>query len=318
MRYTTASTAASRPGRSASAGTRYGIPASRILPLARTRRWAMVGSGTRNACAISAVVSPPSSRSVSATRAAVPSAGWQQVNMSRSRSSRTGPSSRGSSWACKSAAWACLSARAASRRSRSIARLRAVVMIHPAGLGGNPASGHRRAASANASWTASSAVSMSPKTRVRTATARPYSSRKTPSMSASAGPGTLSLCLLPGLILERPHLDRDRAREGGLAAPSQRGIQVGGLDHPEAAHVLLALDERSVGDEDVAAVRPDHGRRAGRVQPAGEDPRAGLLKLGVQRVDVGHDLLHDLWLGDAALGVVHAEQVLLHPVPPRR
>src|SRR5580704_6968648 len=291
----------------------------------------MVGSGTRNARAISAVVSPPSSRSVSATRAAVPSAGWQQENMSRSRSSRTGPSSGGSSrWpggptppcppagACTSAAWACLSARAASRRSRSMARLRAVVMIHPAGLGGRPASGHRRAASANASWTASSAVSMSPKTRVRTATARPYSSRKTPSMSASAGPGTLSPFLLWGLILERPHLDRDRAREGGLAAPSQRGIQVGGLDHPEAAHVLLALDERSVGDEDVAAVRPDHGRRAGRVQPAGEDPRAGLLKLGVQRVDVGHDLLHDLWLGDAALGVVHAEQVLLHPVPPRR
>src|SRR5580700_6151425 len=307
------------------------MPASLILALARTSRWAMVGSGTRNARAISAVVSPPSSRSVSATRAAVPSAGWQQVNMSRSRSSRTGPSSRGSlCWpggptppcppagAWTSAAWACLSARAASRRSRSMARLRAVVMIHPAGLGGSPASGHRRAASANASWTASSAVSMSPKTRVRTATARPYSSRKTPSMSASAGPGTLSPCLFRGLILERPDLDRDRARAGGLSAPVQRGIQVGGLDHPEAAHVLFALDERSVGDEDVAAVLPDHGRRAGRVQPAGEDPRAGLLKLGVQRLDVRRDLLYDLWLGDVALGMVHAEQVLLHLVPPRR
>ena len=30
-----------------------------------------------------------------------------------------------------------------------MARLRAVVMIHPAGLGGGPAAGHRRAASAN-------------------------------------------------------------------------------------------------------------------------------------------------------------------------
>src|SRR5580700_2488586 len=198
-----------------------------------------------------------------------------------------------------------------------MARLRAVVMIHPAGLGGSPASGHRRAASANASWTASSAVSMSPKTRVRTATARPYSSRKTPSMSASTGPGTLTPCLLRGLILERPYLDRNRARAGSLAAPFQRGIQVGGLDHPEAAHVFLALDERSVGDEDVAAVHPDDGRRAGRVQTAGEDPRAGLLKLGVQRVDVRHDLLHDRWLGDAPLGVVHAEQVLLHLVPPK-
>ncbi len=68
-----------------------------------------------------------------------------------------------------------------------MARLRAVVMIQPAGLAGSPADGHRLAASANASWTASSATSMSPKTRVRTATARPYSSRKTRSMSASAG-----------------------------------------------------------------------------------------------------------------------------------
>src|SRR5580698_7460835 len=241
--------------------------------------------------------------------------------MSRSRSSCTGPSCSGSAGACTSAAWACLSARAASRRSRSMARLRAVVMIHPAGLGGSPASGHRRAASANASWTASSAASMSPKTRVRTATARPYSSQKTRSISASPGPGTLSRCLflayIRGLIMERPDLDRDRARAGGLPAPFQRGIQVVGLDHPEAAHVLLALDERSVGDQDVAAVRPDHGRRAGRVQPAGEDPRAGLLKLGVQRVDVRHDLLHDRWLGDAPLGVVHAEQVLLHLVPPK-
>ena len=49
--------------------------ASRILPLARTSRWAMVGSGTRKARAISAVVSPPSSRRVSATWAPVASAG---------------------------------------------------------------------------------------------------------------------------------------------------------------------------------------------------------------------------------------------------
>ena len=39
-------------------------------------RCATVGSGTRNARAISSVVSPPSSRSVSATRASVDSTGW--------------------------------------------------------------------------------------------------------------------------------------------------------------------------------------------------------------------------------------------------
>ncbi len=39
------------------------------------RRWAMVGSGTRNARASSSVVRPPSSRSVSATRASMLSTG---------------------------------------------------------------------------------------------------------------------------------------------------------------------------------------------------------------------------------------------------
>ena len=43
----------------------------------------MVGSGTRKARAISAVLSPPSNRRVGATWAAGPSAGWQQVKMSR-------------------------------------------------------------------------------------------------------------------------------------------------------------------------------------------------------------------------------------------
>ena len=55
--------------------------------MARTMRCAIVGSGTRNARAISSVVRPPSSRSVSATRASVESTGWQAMKISRSRSS---------------------------------------------------------------------------------------------------------------------------------------------------------------------------------------------------------------------------------------
>ncbi len=47
----------------------------------------MVSSLTMNARAISAVVSPASVRSVRATRASSASAGWQQVKISRSRSS---------------------------------------------------------------------------------------------------------------------------------------------------------------------------------------------------------------------------------------
>jgi hypothetical protein len=63
------------------------MPAARIFLLARTMRWASVASGTRKARAISGVVSPPSVRRVSATLASTARAGWQQVKMSRSRSS---------------------------------------------------------------------------------------------------------------------------------------------------------------------------------------------------------------------------------------
>ncbi len=52
----------------------------------------MVASGTRKARAISAVVMPASVRRVSATWASNDSAGWQQVNMRRSRSSGTSSS----------------------------------------------------------------------------------------------------------------------------------------------------------------------------------------------------------------------------------
>ena len=63
------------------------MPAVLILARARTSRLAIVGSGTRNARAISSVSSPPRVRRVSATWASSASAGWQQVKMSSSRSS---------------------------------------------------------------------------------------------------------------------------------------------------------------------------------------------------------------------------------------
>ena len=61
------------------------MPAALILRLARTRRLAIVCSGTRKARAVSSVVSPPSVRSVSATWASSASAGWQHVKTSSSR-----------------------------------------------------------------------------------------------------------------------------------------------------------------------------------------------------------------------------------------
>src|SRR6266487_2470790 len=60
----------------------------------------IVGSGTRKARAISVVLRPPSSRSVSATWAPGARAGWQQVKIRRSRSSLTAISLGGSPCTC--------------------------------------------------------------------------------------------------------------------------------------------------------------------------------------------------------------------------
>ena len=69
-----------------------------------------------------------------------------------------------------------------------MARLRAVVVIQPPGFGGSPVSGHRSLATRNASWTISSAMSMSPKRRTRVATTLPDSSRKIRSRSVARRP----------------------------------------------------------------------------------------------------------------------------------
>ena len=58
-----------------------------------------------------------------------------------------------------------------------MARFRAVVVIQAPGLSGTPRTGHVSSAVTNASWTASSARSKSPSTRMSVATARPDSSR---------------------------------------------------------------------------------------------------------------------------------------------
>ena len=164
------------------------MPASRILRLARTSRWAMVASGTRKARAISAVSRPPSRRRVSATWAAGASAGWQQVKIRRRRSSRTGPTSWGSS------------SRGVDEGGLGVAVVAGRLPPQPvdgpvAGGGDDPSarvgrhagrSATAAAATTNASWTASSARSMSPKRRTRVATARPNSSRNVRSMAPAS------------------------------------------------------------------------------------------------------------------------------------
>src|SRR5512132_3502616 len=279
----------------------------------------MVGSATRNARATWVVDRPPSSRRVSATCAWVESAGWQQVKMSRSRSSGTAPwsSAMSGSWSPgQSAATSPRSSRPRdSRRSRSMARLRAVVVIQPPGLGGRPSAGHLSRATANASWTASSARSMSPTTRIRVATDRPDSWRKIRPTSAwsrvaGASPSPTRSGLGGG---ERPDLDRLADRRRGLGRPDQRRVQVLGLDDVEAAQVLPRLHEGPVGGHHLAVRDTHHRGRVRFVQPAGEQPGPGRLQLLVQELDLSPGLLH-LLIGHRVAGLavdaVDRQQVL--------
>lgn len=86
------------------------------------------------------------------------------------------------------------------------------------GLGGSPSTGHLATATVNASWTASSAMSMSPKNRISVATHRPHSRRKTASTSA----------LMPWRV---PWAVRGR-RTGSRPAPGRRRWPAGSRRAP--------------------------------------------------------------------------------------
>src|SRR3569832_2476026 len=77
----TSRTEGSRAARSAPRGVSKRNPAFAMVFFARTMRWAIVASLERNARAISSVVSPPMTRSVSAARASGERMGWQAVKM---------------------------------------------------------------------------------------------------------------------------------------------------------------------------------------------------------------------------------------------
>src|SRR3989442_15813162 len=287
----------------------------------------MVASATRKDRATSPVDRPPSSRRVRATCASVESAGWQQVKMRRSRSSCTGPISSGvpgSSLPGESTVTSLSSCLPRdSRRRRSMARLRAVVVIQPPGLGGRPSLGHLSRATANGSCTASSATSMSPKTRIRAATDRPDSSRKIRPTSAPSSLGAASPSrTLSGLgyVSERADLDRLRDCCGGLRRPSERGVEVVGLDDVEAAQVFLRLRKRAVGGQHLVL---GHAYDRGGVwimQGTAEEPGACRLHLLLKDADPFHELPH-LLLGHRVAGLainaVDGQQVLRHCGPPR-
>ena len=161
------------------------MPAALILALARVIRCAIVVSWTRKACAISATVSPPTIRSVSATRASIASAGCAQVKSIRSRSSSMAPTARRpESVVVSICASSCFASRRPSRRTPVEGLVAGGGGEPAAGVGGTPWTGQCSRAVAKASAAASSAMSRSPNRRARVATTRAHSSRWTRAMTS--------------------------------------------------------------------------------------------------------------------------------------
>src|SRR5215218_7875080 len=303
----TSSTEGRRSSSSAPRGTSNGTLASRSVRFARTSRCAIVDSEARKAMAISVVVSPPSSRRVSATRASRESSGWQQVKISASRSSPISSSAAASksersiansapvSWATSSR----LRSYVFSRRIRSIARFFAVAISQAPGLSGTPASGHFSIAATSASCAMSSARPTSPTIRARPAIRRADSIRQTASIARVASvTGTASGALVGVLHLLREvlHLedpaDLDPAVAVGAAAcPLQRLLLRPRLDQPVAADDLLCLGEGPVGDRRLAlAVEADAAAVARRAQAVEREQHPGLLQLLVVAAHRRHGL----------------------------
>ena len=243
--------------------------AALIFFLARVIRWAIVVSGTRNAAAISGTVRPPSRRRVSATRASGARAGWQQVKISRSRSSSTGPVG----------SWGVSSCDHQGRLVLGVAvRLAADPVDRPL----------RRP------WWSATRRGWAVRRRRATARGRrgapprPPPRRRRCRRSGGSGrrrPGRTPRGRSARLLEIGRHCGsawkgRTSTRPSHAAEPSlaqlQRGVEVGRLDDPEAAEVLLRLRVRPVGDDRLGPGAVDRRGRLDRLEAAGEHPDAGV------------------------------------------
>src|SRR3990167_7775292 len=191
----TSSPAPSRSASSAPRGTANWTPALPIAFLARVIRAAIVASFDRKARAISWVVSPPTSRSVSAARASGEITGWQAAKISPSNSSPSGSSSAAPtaspliSWSAASsrAISACLRSRIDRCRTPPINRRFAAAANQAPGRSGTPLLGQSVSAISSASCASSSARSTSPVIRASEAINRARSMRNTASIARWLG-----------------------------------------------------------------------------------------------------------------------------------
>ena len=95
-------------------------PAALMRCLALLMRCAIVDSGTRNARAISAVVRPPTARSVSASCEGAESDGWQHRNRRVSVSSEVGTAQASSAAGATVSSGGRRTASVSSRRRRAV------------------------------------------------------------------------------------------------------------------------------------------------------------------------------------------------------
>src|SRR5207247_5591718 len=175
-----------------------------------------------------------------------------------------------------------------------MARLRAVVVMQPPGFGGRPSPGRLCSAPATASWTASSAASMSPKARMRDATDLPYSSRKIRLTTVSStGSAALPFAWLSAPNIHKgPYFDRPLDRLGDFRRPGKRGVEIVGLDDVEATEVLLRFHKRTVGGEHLTVGHPHDGRSIGFVKASRQDQAVRRLHLGLEDADLPEGLFH--------------------------
>src|ERR1700691_2400180 len=243
-----------------------------ILDLARTRRLAMVGSGTKKARAMASTSRRASVRKAKATWASRLRAGWQQVKIKRSMSSRSSlsvsiASITSSIWSFAPSvphrnAAVSLSVLVDSRRRKSSALRRATTVSHARGLSGIPDPGHAPKAAIVASERASSATGKSPSWRTRAASTLGPSSLSTLTRTALASTaGRLSV-----VWRDRAELDLAPPSGGDLDGPGDRLVKIGRLQHEVAGQDFFCLRVWTVGQHHVAApaARYGDGGRHGR------------------------------------------------------